>query len=316
MRDVGRASAHAIVATLLVAACSRGDGSPAARIADVGTADVHHFVDAWRQLSPTDPSCAPLSAYFRQATRGLRAYRDKMSMSQADLCAAVRRHPDGYASLESKLPALDSVATTIRTLFAKYLSFDSSAKAPGVYFVVGAGRSSGTTTRGRDPMILIGMELNHSVDGLAWTVAHEMAHTQQHYPFFGAMNGGPTFLRGSLLRHSIMEGSDDIVAELLTGQPKRNSYGEAHEAALWQEFQHDAQSRSYDRWLYNGWDVSGRGDRPADLGYWIGYRVAKSYYDRATDKSRALREILSIRDFDRFLAASGYDGRAAASGAR
>jgi hypothetical protein len=62
--------------------------------------------------------------------------------------------------------------------------------------------------------------------------------------------------------------------------------------------------------LYNGWDIKGRGDRPADLGYWMGYRITKSYFERASDKRQALRDILTIKDFDRFLANSRYDGGA------
>jgi hypothetical protein len=46
------------------------------------------------------------------------------------------------------------------------------------------------------------------------------------------------------------------------------------------------------------------------MGYWVGYRIARAYYDRAADKRRALNEILTIRDFDAFLAASGYAGGA------
>ena len=58
------------------------------------------------------------------------------------------------------------------------------------------------------------------------------------------------------------------------------------------------------------------GDRPGDLGYWMGYLIAKAYYERARDKAKAIREILTIRDFDRFLEASGYQGPAAAAGVR
>jgi transcriptional regulator with XRE-family HTH domain len=174
-------------ALFIAAACGREQHAPGVPVVEIGTSDVRHFVDAWKRIVPSDSACTPLTAYFRDESRGLRAYRRKLGMTQADLCAAIRLHPDGYARLESKLAALDSIATTIRALFATYLTFDPTARAPAVYFVVGADRSAGTTARGSDPIILIGMELNHSVNGLPWTVAHEMAHTQQRYPIFGAM---------------------------------------------------------------------------------------------------------------------------------
>ena len=46
--------------------------------------------------------------------------------------------------------------------------------------------------------------------------------------------------------------------------------------------------------------------RPADLGYFIGYRIAEAYYAQAADKAAALRDILRVQDVERILAASGY----------
>jgi uncharacterized protein YjaZ len=57
------------------------------------------------------------------------------------------------------------------------------------------------------------------------------------------------------------------------------------------------------RWLYQG-DQSK--DRPADLGYYMGYKIAEAYYKRAADKKQAVKDILQIKDFHQFLAASGY----------
>jgi uncharacterized protein YjaZ len=173
---------------------------------------------------------------------------------------------------------------------------------------VGTGISAGSTTRGRHPTILIGMERNNSSQRLPWTIAHELAHTQQQYPWFGAMTGGPRFLRGTLLRHAIAEGAADFVAELITGEPVRNPYGEAHEAELWAQFQRDAPGKDYSLWLYNGWNAAALGDLPPDLGYWMGYRIVQAYFKQAGDAAQALDDILTIRDFRGFLRASGYAG--------
>lgn len=45
---------------------------------------------------------------------------------------------------------------------------------------------------------------------------------------------------------------------------------------------------------------------PGNLGYWVGYRIAKSYYQRAADPRSALREILDMSDPKAFLAKSGW----------
>jgi uncharacterized protein YjaZ len=57
-------------------------------------------------------------------------------------------------------------------------------------------------------------------------------------------------------------------------------------------------------WMYQG-DRAPPG-RPADLGYWMGYKISKAYYDRTADKRAAVKEILLFRDPKAFLAASGY----------
>jgi hypothetical protein len=51
----------------------------------------------------------------------------------------------------------------------------------------------------------------------------------------------------------------------------------------------------------SGWCANGR-----DLGYWVGYRIVKSYYQHANDKRRALRENLQMTDPKAFLAKSGW----------
>jgi uncharacterized protein YjaZ len=112
-----------------------------------------------------------------------------------------------------------------------------------------------------------------------------------------------------------MEGSANLIAELVTGAPNHNQYAEAHEAELWADFSREMHGKDYSRWLWNGGNPK-RGGRPADLGYWVGYRITKSYYDRAADKARAIHDILTIRDFDRFLTAGGYSPPPPAPGAR
>ena len=48
-------------------------------------------------------------------------------------------------------------------------------------------------------------------------------------------------------------------------------------------------------------------NRPADLGYWVGYKIAESYYKNAKDKKQAVKELLEIKDFSKFLADSRYE---------
>lgn len=274
---------------------------------EVSDGDVHRFADALDRLTPADSTCAALGSYFSGASRGLRAYESKLHLTPRGLCIAVHRSPARYASIRSKLAGVDAAVAGVDSIFARFHAIYPEGRQPGVYFVVGAGMAAGTTTHGSDPVVLIGIERNEDPSRIASVVAHEFVHTQQDYPWIGILTGGPSFLRGTLLRQSIMEGSANLIAELVTGSPYRDAYAEAHEAELWREFSAEMHGKDYGHWLWNGGNRQ-RGDRPADLGYWVGYRITKAYYDRAADKSRAIHDILHIRDFDRFLAESGYGG--------
>jgi hypothetical protein len=257
-------------------------------------------------MAPSDSTCIALDAYLQSESAGLAAYRHKFDIGRPELCAAMHQNPERYARLALLAPVLDSAVVRIGEIFARAREIVPGARAPDVYVVVGNGIAGGTTTRGAAPMILIGAELLDDAHGVPATAAHELAHTLQRYPFRG-VSSGPRFLQTTVLYQSLVEGTADLVAELLTGKPKRNEYGEAHEAELWREFQRDMHSRDHDAWLYNGRSQKDSG-RPSDLGYWMGYRIAKAYYDRSTDKVAAVHELLTTHDFDALLLASGYNG--------
>jgi len=288
-----------------VVACANRDNP--VRSFEVSTQDVHRFVDIMHR-NESDWDCSALRPYFDSASAGLRAYDGKFHVGVDELCRALKSQPARYEKIGALLPALDSAATQVRAVFARYRTLDPDARMPDAYFVVGNGIAAGTTTRGPAPQILVGVELIHSTTGLTWTLSHELAHTQQSYPMWGSLTVGPMFLRATVLRQAIVEGSADLVAELLTGLPKRDAYAEAHEAELWRDFQRHMDSRDYRRWFYNGRDSVGRGGWPPDLGYWIGYRIARSFFYRRSDSAGALHDILTIQDFHDFLARSGYDG--------
>ena len=63
------------------------------------------------------------------------------------------------------------------------------------------------------------------------------------------------------------------------------------ETALETAFLVEQDNRDLSDWLYNGTI-----DKPGDLGYWVGYRIAKSYYEHATDKRAAIRGIIEMRN--------------------
>jgi uncharacterized protein YjaZ len=148
-----------------------------------------------------------------------------------------------------------------------------------------------------------------SIDSVTHLVAHELAHFQQ-----AVAQGVETYRsifgeRQTLLRIAIREGSADFIAELISGNhsnPRAQEYGMRHERELWAEFREAMHQRELGDWMFyrpekHPW--------PANLGYFMGYRIAKSYYERHADKSAALRAIMGVTDYEQFLRDSGYEER-------
>lgn len=273
------------------------------------TSDVTHFIAAYHRLTPADTACAVFDDYFRQASPGLESYRRKFDVGPAELCAAVHRDSARYARVQAIAPQLDSLGEPIRAVYARLGALAPDAQLPSLYFVVGTGISAGNKTYGADPKILMGAEFIRSVDGLPMTIAHEVAHAAQRYPTWKLIGSGPSWMKGTVLAQSIKEGSANFIAEVVVGRmlpPQSHAWADAHEGDLWREFQRDMNGTDYGRWIYNGGNRKALGDRPPDLGYYMGYRISRAYYHRTADKGQAIRDILKIDDFERFVRESGY----------
>src|SRR5579871_200158 len=89
-------------------------------------------------------------------------------------------------------------------------------------------------------------------------------------------------------------------------QSRTGKFGDDHEQELWTEFSAAMHGTETNRWLYEGDKAQGR---PADMGYYEGYKICQAYYNKATDKQAAVRTILEMKDPEGFLKESGYDPR-------
>jgi uncharacterized protein YjaZ len=81
-------------------------------------------------------------------------------------------------------------------------------------------------------------------------------------------------------------------------------YGNKHEKQLWTAFKNELCNESINNWLYNYSTVK---DKPADLGYYIGYKIAQEYYKNSADKKQAVIDIIEMTNPMKFLELSKYD---------
>lgn len=306
-----------VAAATLVAGChpsTAPDGFPSPSQAVIVTTDIPAFWSAFDQIDAMSDT-VPLRGYIDNGSVGLKDFTSLRWKDAKTLTQMVWNQRVYYASIRATTLAAAQKEAEIRLAFAVADTLIDDAIFPNVYFAIGGMSTGGTVS---DNGLLIGVELfsrasDSPTDALTpWQksvirsseilpaiVAHELVHYQQRYA------GGRT-----LLGQSLREGSADFVGKILAGRTVNEAieaYGLAHEAQLWAEFQQDMAGTDISKWLYNGGTVTAT-SRPADLGYFIGARIAEAYYKRSPDKHRAIQEILRIRDFNAFLAASGYDG--------
>lgn len=277
--------------------------------AKIVTDDLPRFWEAYDKAAPGFAAEPFDKLYLSRGTPGLQDFVKARIDSAEKLAATVQKAPKYYASIRQSTLRIPEAEPQIRAAFHALKKLYPDAVFPDVYFVIGRLTSGGTTS---DRGLLIGAEmygrtpetptdeLNEwlrqvlaPVENVPHIVAHELIHFQQKSQW-----------KRSLLAQSIREGSADLLAELISGRhinQKVHEFANPREAELWKEFQQTMHSHDTTGWLYT--DAK---DRPHDLGYWMGYKITRAYYDRATDKQQAVREIIQVRDFDEFLKKSGY----------
>lgn len=281
------------------------------------TSDIPNFWRAFDRASLTSAADLLQREYLDAGSLGLRDFTRSRIQTGHALAATVAARPRYYAAIRENTMALDttpSIKESIRAAFRRLKALYPEAVFPDVYFLIGRLNSAGTTSPNG---LLIGVEMNardpgtpvdelsnweRAVTGqiatLQHIVAHELVHVQQ-------VSGNAS---QTLLAQALREGSADFIGELISGgtiNRLQRTYGDAHERNLWEEFSTGMHGTDTSRWLFQG-DRSI--DRPADLGYYIGYKICETFYRGATNKPDAVRQILQVTDADAFLRRSNYSG--------
>lgn len=275
---------------------------------EIHTEDLDRFWIALDKAGPEVNASLLDVNYLKPASRGLQGFIRGRIQNADNLAKTIRANYQYYTSIKPSLDRIAGMKDTIRQSLVTLKALYPKAVFPPVYFVVGALNSGGTTS---DNALIIGTEMygrteqtpTHelndwlltvikSVEEVPHIVAHELIHFQQNYD------------GGNLLAACIKEGAADFLAELISGRHINqhvHDYANPREAELWAEFKQRMHSKDYYGWLY-----SNTPGRPNDLGYWMGYKITKAYFDKQANKQEAVYNIFHIRNFDTFLEESGY----------
>lgn len=251
--------------------------------------------------------------YLAPGTAGLHDLAKLRNVTGARIAAANAAHPEIYVGARRCLAVLPAVKRRVTVALARLRALYPEMKSAPVTLAVGRGRPVGIT----DPSgVTMGLEALCAADSMdpnvedrfVHTIAHEYGHIQQTDALQALEPGQPG---ATVLTMSLMEGVGEFTAELISGgvgEPAlaawaRRPETKARRAEVEAAFLRDVDSTDLSAWMYNG---PGDAQRPQDLGYWVGYRIVKAYYDRAADKHAALKTIFEMRDPKAFLAASGW----------
>jgi len=266
--------------------------------------DIENFWIAFDSIHKTNNEEKQLEIiqklYLDKATDGLRDFMNSREHSAKRHLDNIRRYPKFWNSIRPKTEEIKMFTTEIEKVFRKYHNIYPGFIEPDIYFTIGVLNSGGTTSPNS---ILIGSEIacaDENTDaselndwhknvfklnnGVVAMVAHEIGHTQQKVPNDGQSN---------LLGYCIREGMCDFLAELTYQKVSLPYmiYGTIHRKDLWKKFQKEMLTQETKDWLYNGNNAP---NGVADLGYFMGYEICKSYYKNAKDKKRAIDEMLKL----------------------
>lgn len=297
-----------MVIALVLATISGASGVAASPVDNaagpiIETGDVHRFYKVYDAAGGRPTAEALQYDYIDPGSDGLHELARLRKVTGQSIAEAIARRPKIYSEARDCVAVLPHVRERLVVVLGKLGALYPEARFPPITIAVG--RSKPVGVGGRDTGVQIGLEalcatgwINPDIeDRFVGVIAHEYAHVQQAVAFSETENV-------TVLAASLEEGAAEFVAELTTGSVSysyMSGLTAGREREIETAFAADADKTDLSDWLYNSTP-----EKPADLGYWVGYRIVKSYYRQADDKHQALRDIFEMTNPKEFLAKSGW----------
>jgi hypothetical protein len=269
----------------------------------IQTEDVDRFYKVY-DAAAGHPTADQLQRdYIDPGSDGLHHFAQVRNISGTTIAKTLAEHPEIYSDARRCMVVLPRVRQRLQVAFRELGRLYPEARFPPVTIAVGRGRP--VAIGGPANGVVIGLEalcatdwLNPNVeDRFVHVIAHEYAHVQRSPAH--TSDEHPTVLDISLI-----EGAGEFIAEMISGEVAYAEFGastKGREKEIETAFVSDEDKTDFSQWLGNS-----TREKPGDLGYWVGYRIVKSYYQHAPDKRQAIREILEMPDPKAFLAKSAW----------
>jgi hypothetical protein len=293
-----------VMAGLVLAAAAPPGAMATDAVAPViETGDVDRFYEIYDAANGRPTAEVLQHDYLDRGSDGLHTLARLRRVTGESIAAAIARRPEIYSEARGCAEVLPRVRDRLAAAMDRLGELYPDARFPPITVAVGRGKPVAVGARATG--VQIGLEalcatdfINPDIeDRFVRVAAHEFAHVQQVITF--PEGGKPTVLKVSLA-----EGVAEFVTELTTGAVAYAYMDEliaGREKEIETAFLADAHGTDLSDWVYNSTP-----DVPGDLGYWVGYRIAKAYYRQSDDKRQALGEIFAMTDPEAFLSRSGW----------
>lgn len=305
-----RAAVVAGLAAALIAG-ARGQASDAAappedkpRV-EIVTSDVDRFFALADDPAVAAAPDALAARYLAVPSPGLVEFMALRRITPERLAKALRDKPDVFRDARRCAGLLGDIRTRLVAATDRLAKIYPAATFPPITIAIGRASSAGTANSkgvyiGLESLCMAKFIEADDEDRFVHIIAHEYVHVQQ--PLAQIESADDTVLHAALV-----EGAAEFVTEQMTGSvayPLLHQWTKGREKELETAFVAEKDGKAAgSRWLYN---QQGKDGWPGDLGYWVGYRIAKAHYHRASDKAAAIKAIIEMRDPTAFLAESGW----------
>lgn len=271
----------------------------------IHTEDVYRFYRVYDAYHGHPTAEQLQHRYLDPGSEGLHRLARLRNVTGSSMADNLTKHPAVYSNARRCMAVLPRVRRRLDKALRKLRQLYPPAVSAPITIAVGRGKPVGVTDASG---VMIGLEALCGIsyfepdveDRFVHVLAHEYVHVQQAVK-------SPAFYdkpKPTVLEESLIEGAAEFVGELISGSVANvelQARTRGHEKAIESTFVKDEAKTDLSDWLYNGTLT-----KPGDLGYWVGYRIVKSYYQHASDKRQALRDILQMRDARAFLARSDW----------
>jgi hypothetical protein len=291
---------RAVFALILGLAACAHHASPAI---EIQTEDVTRFYALYEATDGRPTAEQVQRDYLDVGTPGLRHLAQVRNVNAENIARALETQPRLYTNARACLEALPRIRERLARTFDNLLELYPEAARPPVTILVSRGRPVGIAGPGDGVQValeamcsdvaarFLGADID---DRFVNLIAHEYVHVQQP----------PERENPTVLQRALEEGVAEYIGELIAGGVSNVA---VHASARGRELEVETRFvGDLDKTDLSAWFDNTTADDVGQLGYWVGYRIARAYYQNATDKRAAVREMMHITDAHAFLERSDW----------